>query len=346
MVIPVAGAHTATKPPARKRRPRGRFVIAAVCFALFVGLIAGGYSVLHQSPPQFMIYDGNVPGQAGATADLEFAHAAGINEVDNYSFINASTQGEDAYLALAQKLHVKVIVSLSDLIGNTPALLVSQSIDQNAADLQAHSRFGQTHAQQIAGIIHRFGNNPAVWGWYITDELPAGPKNPDGVNMWLPALRQIYAEVSSLSHKPILGVFSNNPTGFYKAVDVNPNFQLGADYYCFPDTVPQTYGSCTAIPGIQRAVVHVAGKNAWFIVQGMSWNTEGGHAAWNFPVNSPAPTAYWMASVLENAMANGVHNIGIYMYSDAAQTPGQLARIKIAVAEAKAWWNSQHPFGL
>ncbi len=275
------------------------------------------------------IYGSAVPGTPTAQAELEYASQAGFNLLLNYSSVNATPQAVIAYLALAQSLHMKVILSVKDLLGPT---------DQDPTDAGWHRQYGASTTAEVSGIVKAYAANPAVWGFYTSDEEPTDPSN---LSQWLPAIQARQRQIQRLTHKPTLVVLDWSPgsTDYYQQI-AQATDQLGIDYYPIPASA--TYGPVSAITTIGRALRAAAGKNTWFVVQAFAWNRvmhpEG--AALGFPADPAPPTARQMVKMAKLAVKAGVRNLLFYSYMDNMNDPGQLRAIKQAVRTIRAstWW--------
>src|SRR5262249_25787126 len=139
-------------------------------------------------------------------------------------------------LRTAQRLHVGVVISLADLLADTPQLAKDRALDQNSSDLSYHRQFGATPSQQVDGIVRAFDHFPAVKGYYISDELPQDPIGPESSARWMGALHDRYAQVKRLGHKPVMGAWywGDNRLPFLRQVKTDVD-ELMLDYYPFPD---------------------------------------------------------------------------------------------------------------
>lgn len=287
------------------------------------------------------IYAGGEPGTPYATAALEWAANAGFDAVLNYSLIDASPEAIASYVSFAHQLGLKVIVSLQDLLGD-------QDRDQDPVDQQLHRQFGMTTNTQVLTIVSSLKDNPAVWGFSISDELP---DSPDSLAQWKPALQKRQAEIKKLTTKPTLVTLTWSPDSenFYKTV-ASTTTDLAIDYYPLPTN--STYGSVDSITTIGQTLQSIVGSHGWLTLQAFGWgdacNVKDA-ADLHFPLNASPPSTQQMVSMAQMAVQGGARNIIVYSYDDNAPAgcgpsspgnPGQLAAIVTAVHQITTsnWW--------
>jgi|GEM_PF-1802788 len=325
------------------RTPHSRRLAAAITAALVIlGLAVGGLAVFQNrtSPRMIAIFDSGVPGSKEATAALNFAKSAKIDVVINYSSINASPSSVTHYLNDAKARGVKVALSLKDLLGG-PKLVSDPALDQDPGDRALHLVYGKTPDNQVRDIVARFDHHPAVWGYFISDELPQDPTGPEGNAKWLKPLQDRQRLIKSLTHKPTLTTmyWGDQREEFLKQVKTGTG-QLMVDYYPYPDTRAvqgKFYGSAEDSFKVGQTVQAVAGDDSWFGLQGFSWQAEPDTAAsFTFGPNPPAPNAQWMTYMAQLALRGGARNIAIFSYGYAQSTPGQLDQVKLAVTKIRA----------
>jgi hypothetical protein len=297
-------------------------------------------TVAEASPRILAVYAGGLPGTAYATQALEWAKSADFSAVLNYSVIDATPAAIGSYMDLANQLGLKVIVSLSDLLG-------TQDGDPDPTDQALHQQFGATTDIEFRKIVQEFQGNPAVWGFSISDEEP---DSPDGLSTWLPALQLRQAEIKKLTNKPTLVTLSWSGTGdsFYKSV-ASTTTDLAVDYYPFPEN--SIYGTVNSITAIGQALQVAAGSNSWFTLQSFGWGN-GCHpegAGLGFASDAPPPTSVDMVSMAKMAILGGARNVIMFSYDDNAVggcdanstgSQGQLTAMKTAAAQITGsdWW--------
>lgn len=274
------------------------------------------------------VYAGGAPGTDTASKALEWAKGAGFNAVLNYSVVNASPEDIKSYLE--QSLGLKVIFSLKDLLG-------PQDLDTDTGDQALHQQFGMNTHDQVSDLVRRFAEHPAVWGFYVSDELP---EDASKLAVWLPLLRERQQEIKAITAKPVLVTlyWSGADTAFYKAVK-SATTDLAIDYYPYPAN--STYGS-GAERIIGRTLKTVAGSNSWFVLQAFGWgngqHSEG--AGLGFSANAAPPNTDQMVSMARSAVLGGARNVIMYSYDDNVSNPAQLKNISAAVSQitGAAWW--------
>jgi hypothetical protein len=308
---------------------RHRAASAAAALVALVLLVAVVVHVVTQAqkqtappprpPAQLAIFDASPPDSPNALAALKFAKHGCFTTVINYSAVNAyggpagAPNTSDAYLRSAESIGVKVIPSIHFLLGPN---------DLDPDNQKWHLQFGTTTTVQAANIVRQMGPYPAVDGFLITDELPE-PEPGKGIDVWLPILKQQYAQLRALTPKRLMAVFYwPGSAGFFMTVEL-PGQDLMVDYYPYPDDVQgQSFGPIGAIPGIAAAVAAAAGDRSWFVLQGFSWTKEPGTAVkFGFGDNPPAPPAGVIIRMGELALQGKVRNLAIFDYPWIAGTP-------------------------
>jgi hypothetical protein len=278
-----------------------------------------------------------MPGAAGGTAsaELRFAQEARIDAVINYSAINASPEAVRTYLDEAQRRGVRVVLSLKDLLGD-------RDLDEEPENQALHQQYGATTTRQVAGVIKQYDGHPAVWGYFISDELPADPQGEAGTATWLGPLKARYRQVTRLSRKPVMVsmYWGENREAFLYDVHGAASGHLMMDYYPFPDETVhggrrQTYGPIADLATTGSTMRRVAGAQSWSAIQAFPWEREPGTAK-QFGFNGQlAPSVGDMAHMAQLALRGdgtgpGAQNLAFFSYDYAAQTPGQLERVKQA----------------
>lgn len=285
------------------------------------------------------VYAGGNPGTAYAAKALHWARDAGFGVVLNYSSIDAPPTAILPYLNLAARLHLKVIMSLSDLLGPT---------DLDPTNASWHRQFGATTDAQVTAIVRRYSWHPAVWGFSISDELPGGPL---GLAKWLPALTQRQRQIAAITSKPVLVTlyWSGTNAAFYQSVKAATT-DLAIDYYPIPQN--PRYGPVSAISSIGQTLGEVAGQHNWFTLQGFGWSN--GHHPEGKDLGfgkAAAPTASQMVAMAKQSVTAGARNLIVFSYDDNAPgsmspndrgNPLQLAAIKSAVhaITSSSWWRA------
>lgn len=317
--------------------------VIAGLLALALTACGGSQKPAHKPAPRLLaVYAGGEPGTDYANQALQWAKAAGFDVVINYSSINAQPGQIAAYLAQADKLHLKVVLSLKDLLGK-------QDLDQTPDNRAMHQQFGPTTHDEVTGIVSQFGSLPAVWGFSISDELPG---NASELNQWLPQLKERQAQIKQISHKPTLVTlyWSGNDPSFYRTVSQTAS-DFALDYYPYPEN--STYGPVNTIKDIGHTLQTVAGTHSWYVLQAFGWGNGQHDVAkqLGFKATDPAPDTDHMVAMAKMAVTSGAYNLTFFSYDDnvaqgdgsSSGNPQQLANIKAAVAKIRAanWWHNQ-----
>lgn len=266
-----------------------------------------------------LVYGSAVPGttvgEDNGLDELKFLEPGQV--LMDYGYSPKTPEADSRkFLDQAQSLGRQVMPNLSDYLADTPA-----------NDLAVSSMVRQVNARD------------QIYGWYLTDELPADPDAPPGSGQpkvanpsseWLWQLHHRCVQMSLLTSKPLLGVFTWGYNGdgsryrFLLAIHAEcPNMDIGIDYYPWPETGTSIsrYGPVSAISEIGATLWKVAGYHSWFIVQGFPWSREPGTAQnLGFSPDSPPPPESAMVMMARDALQGGVWHIGWFSYPYAEQT--------------------------
>lgn len=211
-----------------------------------------------------------------------------------------------------------------------------------------------TNDRLVTDAVRLLDSNPAVSGYFIDDEQPAQPTDPD-VGKWLDALQHRCTMMRALTNKPLLGVYQwgdDRPDHNYpqyrfleKVHAACPSMTLGVDYYPSPqtassfarygpisDNVAKNNGNTVFYGGIQTigaTLRAIAGDNTIFIGQSFGWGAAYPDQTDNlgFPPNAPPPDAATMSWMLKASVygegQGGAGSVGLYSYADAVKSGGQ-----------------------
>jgi hypothetical protein len=208
--------------------------------------------------------------------------------------------------------------------------------------------------QAVANAVRVLDGNAAIGGYFIDDEKPADPGQPD-TQHWLDALQHRCVQMRTLTTKPLLGTMTwgdnlaadNYPRlRFLEEVHAAcPEMTLSIDYYPVPQspTSVSRYGPISDIQekingrsdvmgGVQQigaTLNAVAGLHTAFVAQTFGWGkahqADGGPLG--FPPNAGPPNADLMAWMMRAAVygegRGGVGQIILFSYGDAVQSGGQ-----------------------
>jgi hypothetical protein len=306
-----------------------RALVASLLVAVLglVALVIAAVNYQHRPPYNIALFDSGVPGTAEANEALQFAHDARVDQIINYSILNASPNDIDDYLTRARAQNVQIVVSLKDLLG--PA-------DLDPANEHFHAQFGgDTNEARVANIVKLFDGYSAVWGYFISDELP---QDVNGLAQWGAPLADRYDQIKQLSSKPVLASVWRNPVGFLKTVKQGTD-HLMMDYYPYPEGPGQTYGPVADIKPVAEDVFEAAGSNGWFAIQAFSYakNEPDTGKRFNFPEGpgSGAPSTNQMVKMARLALDGGVKNLAFFSYGYARDIPGQLDELQDAIARIR-----------
>lgn len=306
----------------RERRSHGLLIAGLVVLGLLLALdLVLAFVVTKPGLPARaqLVYGGAVPGTTtgndNGLDELKFLRPGQFLMDYNYS---PKTPGADSkkFLDQAEALGKRVMPNLSDYLAAT-----------SANDLA------------VSSMVQEVNSRDQIYGWYVTDELPADPDAPPGqpavVNpssQWLWQLHHRCVQLRQLTDKPLLGVFTwgyNAPPDyarlrFLQSIRAEcPTMDIGIDYYPWPEsgTSATRYGPVSAISEIGAVLWQVAGYHSWFIVQGFPWSREPGTAqSLGFSPDAPPPPEPVMVAMAQDAMHGGAWNIGWFSYPYAALT--------------------------
>ena len=302
-------------------------------------VIATTVAVQHLRPRhQIAMFDSGVPGTPEAAAALHFAHDNQIDQVINYSALNASPPERNSYLRLAESLDLGVVISLMDLLGPT-------DLDPtNALFHQHYGRYflpemppGQSAStdQEVDGAVRLLCQDPAVSGFYTSDEKPKDPEGPDGLDKWLGPLQQRHQQVKALCGKPVhMALYWTTDAGrtdFMKQVKTGTD-ELMVDNYPVPENTGSRVGTIAGLEQVGAALKASAGTHGWLILQAFSWHVEQPTAdSLGFKGPLPGPTADQLVEMARQGVDGGAFNLALFSYPYMLQTPGQEQAVKLAL---------------
>lgn len=245
-----------------------------------VTFLADGTALIDNKPFfPIGLYEGTDPGSLAAEQRLKHMADGGFNCVMNYNVNSGGPNASTAYLDAAQKAGIRVIYSVKDLFvtPQTPTVAVGP---------------WNTEESAISGLVKRFRSHPALFGWYLNDEMPLSMHA---------RLRDHYQWVRKLdpNHPAwvVLYQFAELP-GYVDTTDV-----MGADPYPIPSS------PITMVSDWTDAVV-ATGQPAWIVPQVFDWSMYN-------PKERPAPpTLQEMRCMTWQALAHGANGLVFYSYFD------------------------------
>jgi len=215
--------------------------------------------------------------------------AAGFKLVIDYDEMYGDASFQKAYLDRAQSVGMKVIVALSnpafydgtDVTSHFPAL--AQTC--NCTDNNGFIRY----------VVNLVKNHPAVWGYYIGDEVDPGDHD---------TMKSALADVVHQLDPKHLRLFIDTPghatavwhgnSPFYDTADV-----IGTDFYPIRDNSPgyPTIDQTDAVASGTQAYADANKEDSAMVLQSFSYSEykESG---------LPYPTANQMESMLSQTLAN------------------------------------------
>ena len=253
------------------------------------------------------IFISNVPGEAGSLETIGAIADMGCTIAYNYSLLDGSPDAIRSYLSYAAAHNLKIIVSLDNLYGS----------GGEATALQA---------------VRDYGNNPAVWGFGISDEKPEGPADSPE---WLPIISDRYHKVKQLTAKPVMSIavgWSSGNDG--QRATFLRSFGLVSDVLAI-DSYPIPYLPATGFDQLLRD--GPLNRERWFIAQAFSWSAYPDTAnGLGYDLGRARyPTTDEMISMARQAIAGGATTIMYYSYFDISANADQLARLRTAINAVK-----------
>jgi hypothetical protein len=227
--------------------------------------------------------------QRACLAHLDQMANGGLKLVLNYEQLYGNVRFERAYLARARALGMKVIVPLSN-----PAFYNGASLDSEFPALAQTCRC-RSNAGFIAYLVHLFKRSPAVWGYYIGDEVDPADHNrmkarlADLVGRLDPGHPRLFIDTAGHA----VAVWHGN-SPFADTAGV-----LGSDFYPIrlnsPDypTIRETAAVATGI----QAFAHRMHRDAAIVLQAFSYSDYG-------DPGSPYPTAAQMRYMLAQTLTH------------------------------------------
>jgi hypothetical protein len=233
---------------------------------------------------------------------LNVMAAAGFKLVINYGEMYGDASFQQAYLDRAQSVGMKVIVGLSnptfyngkDLRSHFPALAKTCNCTNNHSFIQY--------------VVNLVKNHPAVWGYYIGDEVEPGDHDrmksalADVVHQLDPKHPRLFIDTPGRSTATWRG---NSP--FFDTADV-----IGSDFYPVrgdPSDYPAIDQAGDVASGVQE-YADTYKKDSAIVLQAFSYSQ------YTIP-GTPYPTASQMESMLSQTLANAHPRIILwYSYDD------------------------------
>ncbi len=228
--------------------------------------------------------------------------AAGFKLVINYDELYGDASFQKAYLDRAQSVGMKVIVSFSnpafydgkDLISKFPALAQTCNSTDNNGFIQY--------------VVNLVKNHPAVWGYYIGDEVDPSDHDTmksalaDVVHQVDPTHPRLFIDAGGHS----IAVWHGN-SPFFDTAEV-----IGSDFYPVRNDSPNypTIDQTAAVAAGIQAYADKHGEDGAIVLQAFSQSNYGTSGA-------PYPTASQMESMLSQTLAHSHPRIILwYSYYD------------------------------
>jgi hypothetical protein len=228
--------------------------------------------------------------------------AAGFKLVLNYEELYGSESAQTAYLQRAQSVGMKVIIPLKD-----PAFFDGKDLTSEFSTLAQTCNCTDNNGF-VRYVVNLVKNNPAVWGYYIGDEVDPDHHDDlksnltDLVHQLDPAHPRLFID----SAKHSVAVWRGN-SPFFDTTDV-----IGTDFYPLRG-VSSDYPSINeagAVASGTQAYADTHGKSSAMVLQAFSYSNYG-------TPDAPYPTVEQMKYVLAQTLANAHPRIILwYSYYD------------------------------
>jgi hypothetical protein len=300
----------------------------ATTLAITIGLLALG-PVAASSAATQGVYEGCAPGASYASLEvcserLERIRAAGFDVVLNYSSWYASAENLAGYAAAADRLGLKLIWPLNgsywrdsqdNLTARYQLLAPSCRCDDDAGFTAYAAEFARAQ--------------PATWGWYVGDEVPAAERDAVAV------LSSRMRELDPLHPQ----LFISQESALTRGQNLQPFLRMteyaGADVY--PVGTGQGLDAVATVADSVRALVEPTGSRTAMVLQAYSLAA---YPQLGRPY-APWPTAEEMRAMRDHALSAGRPDLllwySVHDVLDKAPDPeGQFARLQWAATASPA----------
>ena len=244
----------------------------------------------------------NSKDEATCLSHLNTMAAAGFKLVINYDEMYGDARFQKAYLDRAQSVGMKVIIAL-----NNPAFYNGKDLDAKFPALVPTCNCTD-NTGFIRYVVNLVKNHPAVWGYYIGDEVDPGDHDElksalaDVVHQLDPKHPRLFIDSAG---QTIAVWHGNSP--FFDTAEV-----IGSDFYPVREesshypTIDQTAAVASGI----QAYANVHGEGAAIVLQAFSRSQYG-------VSGEPYPTANQIESMLSQTLASAHPRIILwYSYYD------------------------------
>jgi hypothetical protein len=249
------------------------------------------------------VYESCSPKEAATClSHLDTMAAAGFKLVINYDEMYGDANFQKAYLDHAQSVGMKVIVGLSN-----PAFYDGTNLREEFPAL-AQTCNCTDNREFIQYVVNLVKNHPAVWGYYIGDEV-----DPNDHDKMKSELADVVHQVDPTHPR----LFIDNPGHSIAVWHANSPFfdtsdVIGTDFYPIRDDSPHypTIDQTDEVASNTQAYADVHNEGSAFVLQAFSYSN------YNIP-GVPYPTADQMKYMLAQTLANSHPRIILwYSYYD------------------------------
>lgn len=301
-----------------------KFSVIILLLLSIVGVASiGEYLQLHQRtaggrPPSDGqgLYDACTPW--GTTDDnkcfsrLDKMSSGGFKLVVNYNQIAGNASGEIAYLDRAKADGMKVIFALDEPVFWNGMNLLTYYSDLAATCTRPDNTQCQTNTDFITYVINLVKNHPALWGYYIADEV--SPTNHAVLKSFTDLIKRI-----DPNHPRLIVLGSNDPTANNDLATLSDTADvLAQDYYPIGYYSNFTIdGTGTIASGVQ-SIANQYGKGSGMVLQAQSWREYYPPARCSpYPACAPYPTSDQMRTMLNLTLQNASPRLVLwYSYFD------------------------------
>lgn len=249
------------------------------------------------------IYESCNPSDSAAClSHLNIMAAAGFKLVINYGEMYGGASFQQAYLDHAQSVGMKVIVGLTN-----PTFYNGKNLRSHFPALAKTCNCTNNHGF-IQYVVNLVKNHPAVWGYYIGDEVEPGDHDK---------MKGALADVIRQLDPKHPRLFIDNPghatatwhgnSPFFDTAEV-----IGSDFYPIRGDLSgyPTIDQTGAVASGVQAYANAYGEDSAIVLQAFSYSE------YHIP-HTPYPTAGQMESMLSQTLANSHPRIVLwYSYDD------------------------------
>lgn len=244
---------------------------------------------------------------------LDTIAAGGFKVVVNYNQMWGNFEGQLAYLDRAQADGIKVILAIND-----SAFWNGTSLKTYYPEMGAGCNC-TNNTGFITSVVNLVKNHPALWGYYIADEV--NPAQHAKVKTYTDLLKSLDPNHPRLI---VLGTDDSNVNAGMDTLADTADV-LGQDYYPIgvENVLSQSVAGTVNLAQTTQAVANKNGKQSAFVLQAHSLGQYDVYRSWcsPFPSCMPYPSADQMRTMRDNIVQNAHPRLILwYSYFDLLQS--------------------------